>query len=108
MAAAWRSSSNLLSLWEYHRGFAQNWWKDLFLAPANTGLYGNPKPATSGAAIRAVAQHLTGTTLRAADLAALQTFLAEPASTPMARSNLRWYVDHLVPLILDGPFHAKR
>ena len=108
VAAAWRSSSNLLSLWEYHRGFAQNWWKDQLKAPANTTLYGTTKPATSGAAILALTQRLVGNPLRPSDMAALQKFLDEPASTPLARSNLQWYLDHLVPLILDGPDHARR
>ena len=40
--------------------------------------------------------------------AALQTFLGEPASTPIADSRLRWYLPHLIPLILDAPQHALR
>ena len=39
---------------------------------------------------------------------ALQTFLGEPASTPIAESRLRWYLPHLIPLILDAPQHALR
>ncbi|MET3804082.1 hypothetical protein ABIB25_001068 [Nakamurella sp. UYEF19] len=102
-AAAWRSSSNLLALWQAHRGFSQNWWKDL-VAPANTTLYG--APATSGAAIAALISRLVGGPMTAAQVAALQAFLREPAATPMAQSNLRWYLDHLVPLILDSSYHA--
>ncbi len=108
VATAWRSSSNFLTLLMLHRGAAQNWWKDTFLAPKNTTLYGRTTPATSGAAIALLCTRLLGNPTTAAKRAALQTFLGEPASTPMARSRLRWYLDHLVPLILDGPDHALR
>ena len=108
VAPAWRSSSNLLLMWEYHRGIAQNWWKDAFAVSPNTTLYGTVQPATSGAAIKALSIRLLGAEMPTFQQAALQTFLNEPATTPLAQSNLRWYLDHLVPLILDSPYHAKR
>ena len=40
--------------------------------------------------------------------AALQTFLQEKSTTPMASSRLKDYLPHLVPLILDAPHHAMR
>jgi uncharacterized protein (DUF1800 family) len=105
VASAWRSSGTLLNLWEYHRGFAQSWW-DGFDPLDLTTLY--TKPATSGAAITQLSVRLVGTPLPAAHQQALQTFLGEPASTPLAQSTLRWYLGHLVPLILDSPEFALR
>jgi len=107
VAAAWRSSSALIWLWEYHRGFAQSWW-DGFDPIDLTKLYPTPAPATSGEAISALCTYLTGAPLPAAHQAALQSFLNEPASTPLAGSALRWYLAHLVPLILDSPQFALR
>ena len=107
VATAWRSSSSLIWLWEYHRGFAQSWW-DGFAQIDLTALYPSPAPATSGAAITALCTKLTGAPLPATHQAALQQFLNEPASTPMAKSQLRWYLSHLVPLILDSPQFALR
>jgi hypothetical protein len=107
VAGAWRSSGTLLNLWEYHRGFAQSWW-DGFDPLDLTTLYGSPAPVTSGAAITVLAVRLTGSPLPDAHQQALQTFLGEPAGTPLAKSMLRWYLDHLVPLILDAPEFALR
>ncbi len=107
VATAWRSSSTLLYSWEYHRGFAQGWW-DGFGAYDASKLYGAPAPRTSGEAIDRLTRRLTGMTFAPAHKAALQAFLKEPASTPMKDSTLRWYVAHLVPLILDAPHHALR
>jgi uncharacterized protein (DUF1800 family) len=106
-AASWRSSGTLLSLWAYHRGFAQSWY-DGFSKLNPVTLYGPVPPKTSGAAIDLLTVRLTGMTFSAAHRQALQAFLAEPASTVMARSNLRWYLPHLIPLILDSPHHALR
>jgi hypothetical protein len=107
VAAAWRSSGTLLNLWNYHRGFAQSWWKGWdTLDP--TSFYGSPAPTTSGQAIAALALQLLGSPLPDSHQAALQTFLGEPASTPMASSQLRWYLPHVIPLILDAPQHALR
>ncbi|HEU5270089.1 MAG TPA: DUF1800 domain-containing protein [Jatrophihabitans sp.] len=107
VAGSWRSSGTLLNLWEYHRGFAQSWW-DGFDTIDLTTLYGSPAPTTSGAAIRALCVRLAGGPLPAAHQQALQTFLGEPASTPLTKSALRWYLGHLVPLILDSPEFALR
>jgi hypothetical protein len=107
LAASWRSSGTLVNLWTYHRGFVQNWWHGL-VAPTPEAHYGGVTPATSGAAITLLTRRLTGQSFSAAHTAALQEFLAEPASTPLAKSNLRWYLGHLIPLILDGPHHALR
>ena len=107
VAASWRSSGSLLNLWAYHRGLAQSWWSDAFGTLDLKTLYG-ATPATSGAAVIALCTRLTGSRLPAAHLQALQTFLAEPASTPFAKSSLRWYLGDLVSLILDAPQHALR
>ncbi|MGX7679184.1 DUF1800 domain-containing protein [Jatrophihabitans sp. DSM 45814] len=106
-AAAWRSSGTLLTEWAYHRGLAQNWYQG-FSKLNPEGLYGLPTPNTSGAAVDALTRRLTGMSFAPAHRAALQTFLGEPASTPLAKSNLRWYLSHLIPLILDAPHHALR
>jgi len=108
VAASWRSSGTLLDLWQYHRGLVQNWWPTAFSKLDVPALYGTATPATSGAAIDALAVRLIGTTLPTAHSQALQTFLGEPASTPLAKSQLRWNLGHLVPLILDAPHHALR
>ncbi len=106
-AGAWRSSGSLLNLWGYHRGLAQNWY-DGFAPFDPASLYGTVKPRTSGEAITQLCGRLTGSRFPAAHAQALQTFLGEPASTPIADSRLRWYLAHLVPLILDAPQHALR
>jgi hypothetical protein len=106
-AASWRSSGTLLNLWEYHRGFAQSWWDGFGKFPV-TSLYGSSKPTTSGQAIDALTLRLTNARFSAAHKQALQKFLDEPAETPLAKSNLQWYLSHLVPLILDAPHHALR
>lgn len=107
VAASWRSSGTLLALWEYHRGFAQNWW-DGFGPITLESLYGPVKPATSGAAIALLTKRLTGTTFPAGHRQILQDFLGEPATTKLADSKLKWLLGHLVPLILDAPQHALR
>ncbi len=107
VASAWRSSGSLLNLWSYHRGLAQNWY-DGFADITPESLYGAAKPRTSGEAITQLCGRLTGSRFPAAHAAALQTFLGEPASTPLADSRLRWYLAHLIPLILDAPQHALR
>jgi hypothetical protein len=53
-------------------------------------------------------RYLTGQDFGAEHAAALQSFLGEPASTPIGQSALRWYLGHLIPVILDGPHHALR
>jgi hypothetical protein len=107
VAGAWRSSGSLLNLWSYHRGLSQNWYGGF--APFDpASLYAAVKPRTSGEAITQLCVRLTGTRFPAAHVQALQTFLGEPASTPIATSRLRWYLSHLLPLILDAPQHALR
>jgi hypothetical protein len=106
VAASWRSSSGLLSQWEQHLGFAGSWW-DGFLATDHTALYGRT-PTSSGDAINLLTKRLTGMTFSTAHRAVLQTFLGESASTSMAKSRLRWYLEPLIAIILDGPHHALR
>jgi hypothetical protein len=106
VAAAWRSSGSLLYQWNLHLGLAGQWWNG-FAKQDLTKLYARP-PKTSGDAINLLTQRLTGMTFSAADRATLQTFLGEPASTPMAKSTLRWLLYPLLALILDGPHHALR
>ena len=107
VASAWRSSGTLLNLWSYHRGLSQNWYSGF--APFDpASLYGPVKPTTSGEAITQLCVRLTGSRFPTAHVQALQTFLEEPASTPIGNSRLRWYLSHLIPLILDAPQHALR
>lgn len=106
VAAAWRSSGALLTQWNYNLGFAGNWWQG-FAKTDLTGLYGGAQ-ATCGVAIDRLIGALTQQPFTAAHRAALQTFVGEPASTPMAKSNLRWLLYPLVALILDSPHHALR
>jgi len=63
---------------------------------------------TSGAAITQLTKHLTGMTFSAAHRGALQTFLDEPAGTPLVNSSLRWNGYPLAALVLDAPHHALR
>ncbi|MGQ0845202.1 MAG: DUF1800 domain-containing protein [Sporichthyaceae bacterium] len=107
VATAWRSSSTLLTMWLYHLGMAADWWSDAFAAYDKTTLYGGT-PANSGDAIARLGVRLTGAALPTAHVAALQKFLGEPATTPMASSTLRWLLAPLIALILDGPSHALR
>ena len=106
VATSWRSSGTLLSLWKLHIGFAGDWW-DGFAPSDKRALYG-ATPATSGQAITLLTRRLTGMTFAPAHQAALQTFVGESASTPMAISQLRWVLIPLIGIILDGPHHALR
>jgi uncharacterized protein (DUF1800 family) len=107
VATAWRSAGSILQLWQYHRGFVQGWW-DGFTKLDPVTLYGAVAPLTSGQAIDLLTNRLTNMTFSPQHRQYLQAFLNEPASTPIAKSNLRWYLAHLIPLILDGPHHAYR
>jgi hypothetical protein len=106
VAAAWRSSGTLLRSWEYHLGTVGGWWDGLGGANVDA-LYGGT-PANSGDAIKRLTKRLTGMTWSSTHLAVLQTFLDEPASTPMSQSVLRWWGEPLAAVILDGPHHALR
>ena len=105
VAAAWRSAGTLLEVWNMHLGVAGGYWDGL-PAPKITALYGSA--TTSGAAIDAMTRALTGLTWTAAHKAALQTFLGEAATTPIAKSRLQWLAYPLAALILDAPHHALR
>ncbi|MGN6605514.1 MAG: DUF1800 domain-containing protein [Jatrophihabitans sp.] len=105
VAAAWRSSGDLLRLWDYHLGFVGGWFDGL-PKPSPAALWGTP--ATSGAALAALTKRLTGTYWSSTHLAVLQTFLGEPASTPMSRSKLQWMFEPVAGVILHGPHHALR
>jgi hypothetical protein len=106
VAPAWRGSGTLLRQWQLNLGMAGDWWSQ-FAKSDKTALYGGA-PANSGDAIARLGVRLTGTPLPSAHLDALQTFLGEPATTPMAYSSLRWLISPLIALILDGPRHAFR
>ncbi len=105
VAAAWRSAGNLLTEWDVHLGLAGAWWQG-FTQPAISKSYA--KAATSGDAVARLTKALTGMTFSAPHLAALQTFLGEPASTALSRSTLQWLAAPLAALILDAPHHALR
>jgi uncharacterized protein (DUF1800 family) len=106
VATAWRGAGTLLNVWQNNLGLAGGWWdgfKDVNVA----ALYGGT-PANSGDAINRLTKRLTGTSWSSTHRAALQKFLKEPASTPMANSVLQWIDVPLAALILDGPHHALR
>jgi hypothetical protein len=107
VATAWRSASTLLMLWLHHIGMSADSWSNAFTAYDKTTLYGGT-PANSGDAIARLGVRLTGAPLPTAHAQALQTFLGESATTPMASSTLRWLLTSLIALILDGPSHALR
>jgi uncharacterized protein DUF1800 len=106
VAAAWRSAGTLLDVWEKHLGLVGGWWDGLKAADVGA-LYGGT-PANSGDAINRLTRRLTGTAWTAAHRGALQTFLGEPATTPMSQSMLRWWGEPLAAVILDAPHHALR
>ena len=106
MAGSWRSSGTLLTLWNFHLSLAGDWW-DGFAKSDKKSLYG-PGVTTSGQAISLLTKRLTGMTFAAAHLAVLQTFVGEPATTPIAASRLNWLLVPLIGVILDGPHHALR
>ncbi|MCW2494289.1 DUF1800 domain-containing protein [Jatrophihabitans sp.] len=106
VAAAWRNAGSMLQCWYLQLGFASGW-PDGFAPLDNTTLYGGT-PATSGAAIDALTKRLTGMTFSTSHRSALQGFLAEPSTTPLANSVLQWNLEPLVALILHGPHHALR
>lgn len=104
VAAAWRSAGTLLNLWEYHLYLANGW--DGFYKPDLASLYADV--TTSGQAVDVLTQRLTGMKWSAGHLATLQSFLNEPASTLLTKSQLRWNTVPLVALILDSPHFALR
>jgi hypothetical protein len=106
VAMAWRSSGTLLRSWDAHLGMVGGWWGGLRAANVDA-LYGGT-PANSGDAVSRLTKRLTGMTWSAAHRSALQTFLNEPASTPMADSVVQWWGEPLAAVILDGPHHALR
>lgn len=106
VAGDWRSAGTLLKLWAAHISLVGGWSKGL-KAPDLTGFYGGT-PANSGDAVARLTQRLTGTTWSSTHLDVLQTFVGEPASTPMNYSILPWLIGPLVAVILDGPHHALR
>ena len=106
VAAAWRSSGTLLRLWQGHLGMAGGWWSGLEAANINA-LYGGT-PTNSGDAINRLTKRLTGMTWSTTHRGVLQTFLNEPATTPMSDSVLQWWGEPLAALILDAPHHALR
>ena len=77
-------------------------------APDVAALYGAQQPDTSGQAIDVLTTRITGARFGATATQALQTFLNEPAGTPMSRSTLRWQTGTLIGLILHAPHHAFR
>lgn len=110
IASAWASSGTLLDEWSYHRGLVQNWWQNQGFAQFEPASLYNAKrkPATSGDAIDQLTVRLTGMHFSKTHRAALQKFLGEAATTPIAKSKLKYQLPHLVPLILDSPHHAMR
>jgi hypothetical protein len=106
VAEAWRSAGTLLDLWEKHLGLVGGWWGGLKEVNVDA-LYGGV-PANSGDAINRLTKRLTGTSWTAAHRSVLQTFLAEPATTPMSKSVLQWWGEPLAAVILDAPHHALR
>ncbi|WP_375480868.1 DUF1800 domain-containing protein [uncultured Jatrophihabitans sp.] len=106
-ANSWRSSGTILQLWSMHQAMTGAWWAG-FPAPSTASLYGGATPTSSGEAISLMTKRLTGMSWSAAHLAALQTYLGEPAGTSMDRSVLRWLAGTLAALILNAPHHAFR
>jgi hypothetical protein len=106
VAAAWRSAGGLLTLWDRHLSLPGGW--DEFPLPALETLYGAARPATSGAAIDVLTRRLTGMTFAPAHKQALQSLLGEPATTRLADSQLQWWLQPMVGLILDSPHFALR
>jgi uncharacterized protein (DUF1800 family) len=107
VAAAWRSASTLLTLWLHHLALSADSWPNAFAKSNKATLYGGT-PANSGDAIARLGVRLTGAPLPVAHVQALQTFLGEAATTPVAKSTLHGLLPSLIALILDGPSHAMR
>ena len=105
VAAAWRSAGGLLDIWQMQLGYVGGWWNGVGKIDL-AALYAGA--ATSGAAVDLMARRLTWTAWSSADLAALQTFLGEPAATAIGRSRLQWLAEPLAGVILHGPHHALR
>lgn len=109
VAEAWASSGTLLDEWEYHRGIAQNWWKSNGFSEVKlTDLFGKSKPTNSGAAVSVLTTRITGMTFSSVHHTALEKFLQERSATPIKSSKVDDMLPHLVPLILDSPYHAMR
>jgi hypothetical protein len=106
VATAWRSAGSLLRLWDTHLNLVAGSYPGF--NAANVGaLYGG-WPANSGDAVTRLTKRLTGSLWSSTDLATLQTFLGEPASTSMSKTTLRWLDGATVSLILDSPHFALR
>ena len=108
VAAAWRSSGNLLTIWRNQFGLVQNWLDADLGTLTNATLYGGLAPTTVGAAVDALATTLTGTPLTAGERAALLAYLGESETLALNRSKLQWETGNVAALVLHGAAHAYR
>lgn len=109
-AASWQSAGGTLSRWNSHRSLVEGWWPDQLVRPPLRSLVPKPLPATHGALVDALARRLTFRTLAAAHRAAVLSFLAARASTPLRSDSaaVTWRLGELMTVILDSPYHAVR
>ena len=108
VAAAWRSSGNLLEMWNQQFGLAHNWMSDDFGDVPAGFFYGTLAPTTVGTAIDAMASTLLVNPLTAAERQALFTYLGEAETLKLSKSKLSWEDANVAALILHGATHAYR
>lgn len=108
VAAAWRSSGNLLAMWRNQFGLVQNWYRDKLTTMDATTLTGGLAPTTVGGVIDALATTLIGTPLTPTERTALLTYLGEADTLLLKRSKLQWETGNVAALILHGAAHAYR
>ncbi|MHA3700943.1 DUF1800 domain-containing protein [Jatrophihabitans sp. YIM 134969] len=108
VAAAWRSSGNLLTMWRNQFGLAQNWMSDDFGDIPDGWFLGGLAPLTVGASLDAIATTLLGQPLSASDRLALLLYLGENELLPLTRSRMQWEAANVAALILHSAPHAYR
>ncbi|KUL29557.1 DUF1800 domain-containing protein [Actinoplanes awajinensis] len=111
VAAAWASPSGLLVRWNFHLSIAAGYWPADLVKPASLliGMIG-AAPATYGALIDATAVRLLGTTLTAAQNAALATFYGKAPSSQLKANDpaAGWMYPYLMAMLLNSPTFALR
>ena len=111
VAAAWLSTASTLARWNNTMNLVANWWPTTFTRPdLRAHLTYGVTPATCGAAVDMVCLRLFGRTLTPAHRAAVLTFLDEDADAPITENTgvLTWYLEQLVALLLNSPYHLTR
>lgn len=104
VATAWSSAGALLQEWALHLQLTTAAVPGLTKPQLSTWLASR----TSGGALNDVCSRLVGGALQPEHMNALQAFLGESGSTPLANSTMTNRVGPVAAVVLDSPYHALR